>query len=107
LKSNAQLLKIQKADEGRVFHVLGELDIATAATLAEALAPAVETEGDLIIDLSELTFMDSSGIKTLIETARKLEGKGGLILRSAGEPIRRVLALTQLDRIPNLTIVDG
>lgn len=103
---SSKILKIRRTDEPRVVHVFGELDLATAADLAAALEDEVATDGDLILDLSELIFMDSSGIKVLIETARKLEGKGRLILRSAGEPIRRVLALTQLERIPNLTIVN-
>ncbi len=106
MKPNSKIFKILKIDESRVFRVFGELDLATAETFTAALQPELDTLGDLTVDLSELTFMDSSGIKILIETARKLEGKGGLILRSVGEPIRRVLTLTQLDRIPNLTIAD-
>ncbi|MGH2733245.1 MAG: STAS domain-containing protein [Actinomycetota bacterium] len=106
MKSKSKAFKIHKTGEPRVFRIFGELDLATAGSLAAALQPELDTVGDLILDLSELTFMDSSGIKVLIKATSKLEGKGSLILRSAGESIRRVLTLTQLDRISNLTIVD-
>ena len=48
----------------------GELDLATAARLEQALAAAGD---DVVLDLRDLTFMDSTGVRVLLEAA---EGHG-------------------------------
>jgi anti-anti-sigma factor len=63
-----------------------------------------EGQGDLTLDLADLEFMDSTGIKLLITAARKLEGRGWLILRSPTAPIQRVLELVQIGRVSNVKV---
>jgi anti-sigma B factor antagonist len=86
--------------------VAGELDISTAPLLEEALGRA-EAEGPplLVIDLSGLSFMDSTGLRLLIGAdARAREGGRRLVLVQGNEMIQRVLRLTRLDE--RLEIVD-
>ncbi|HEY8200546.1 MAG TPA: STAS domain-containing protein [Actinomycetota bacterium] len=81
----------------------GELDLATAHILQAAL-DRHGGDGDLTLDLAGLGFMDSTGIKIIITAARMLEGRGLLTLRSPAPPIRRVLELVQIDRVPGVKV---
>jgi anti-sigma B factor antagonist len=53
---------------GRRLAVRGELDLGTAARLEQALAAA---DADMLLDLRALTFMDSTGVRALLEAAER------------------------------------
>ena len=87
-------------DRGDV-HVVsfrGELDMATAKGLSDWL---VDVSGStVVIDLDELTFMDSSGIATIIEARNRMIEKGDwLVLTRPRENIRRVFEVTGLSEL--------
>ncbi len=100
------LLDIEKLDEPRGLRLAGELDASNAEQLVEALEPEVDVGGDLTLDLAGLAFMDSIGIRVLLRTAQRLEGKGKLVLLSPGQLVRRTLDLIGGASLPNLDIVD-
>ena len=83
-------LSIRILEEDRVctLSVLGELDLANAATLAAQLEQ--RTAGDLVLDMSELEFIDSTGIALLVATHRRLNGDGAVRFKLVGsrEPVR-------------------
>jgi anti-anti-sigma factor len=84
----------------------GELDISTAPALEENLARA-ESDGPalLVIDLSRLEFMDSTGLRLLIGADARARTAGRrLVLGRGNEMVQRVLRLTRLDE--RLEIVD-
>jgi anti-sigma B factor antagonist len=98
--SIVQLLSIER---GTSIRLAGELDMSTAAQLDEVLGTAVEHGGAITIDLSELTFMDSTGIGVFLRAAVSLRGRGCLILHGEQDRVRRVLDLVRVDgSIPNL-----
>ena len=97
-------LTVRREDDGRLLVLSGELDLATAHVLQAALDGGSDAGGDLTLDLAGLEFMDSTGIKLIITAARKREGKGRLVLRSPAAPIRRVLDLVQIDRVPSVKV---
>ena len=83
-------------EEGRIFALKGELDASTCEGLAQQLHGS---PGSLVVvDLSELTFIDSSGLGA-IHSARRLAIKdGGTLVVSRPQPaVHRVLKLTGLD----------
>jgi anti-anti-sigma factor len=55
----------------------GELDIADASDVAEALIAAVSREPRVIVDLSELTFIDASGVSALLLAREQARNAGG------------------------------
>jgi anti-sigma B factor antagonist len=81
-----------------VFKLRGSLDIATAPTVRAALNDATETGGhDLIVDLTQLEFLDSTGLGVLIGAHRRAAERGGsfrLIVHDG--PISRLLNITGL-----------
>jgi anti-sigma B factor antagonist len=87
--------------DSRVFALRGELDLETAPALRQRLHRAIE-EGhtDLVVDLSGLTFLDSTGISVLVDAlkhVRRLDGT--LVLRSPATRTRRVLEIAGLVEI--------
>jgi anti-sigma B factor antagonist len=79
----------------------GEIDVETSAGFREQVADLYEGGvRDLVIDLCEVTFTDSSGIGSFV-VAHKLflAGGGRLVLRGVHDPTRRVLDVTGLDRV--------
>ena len=97
-------LTVRREEDGRILVLSGELDLSTAHVLQTEMNRDAVANGDLTLDLAGLEFMDSTGIKLIITAARNLEGRGLLILRSPGAPIRRVLELVQIDRVPSVKV---
>jgi anti-anti-sigma factor len=93
-------ISTQQPSDGTVRLVArGELDIATAPSLVAALDDGVIGDSAVVVlDLSGVTFMDSTGVRALLGAYDKL-GERLRILASA--PCQRVLAVTGLtDRLP-------
>ena len=85
-----------------VVQVTGEVDVATSALLADAIARAMELEAreriDLVIDLSDMRFIDASGMSVLVKAAQQARARGGtLVLRSPNRTVRRLLDVLRLD----------
>ena len=86
---------------GLVLRLQGELDMASAPKLRRLLDTALDGRpAELVLDLRELTFIDSSGIRVLSSSARRAEAAGcTLALRSPARSVLKVLRLTGLDRL--------
>lgn len=87
--------------------VAGDVDIATAASLSEAVLAALDEAPDrgVVLDFTEVSFMDSSGLRAVLDISRRLDtGRGGLVLLSPNRPVRKLLSLAGLDeRMPIAT----
>jgi anti-anti-sigma factor len=84
-------------DDGlALIRVRGDVDMNTAVDLCEAITLAHQcADGDVTLDLAGVTFMDSSGIATLIRAHRSLASEGrALRIRNAHGPVERVLWMT-------------
>ena len=94
-------IDVQQASGHPVLHVTGEIDIYTAPLFKQAVVNLVsDGNKDVIIDLSGVTFMDSSGFGTLLGATRRLRPSGGgLHLAGPNTTIQRMLRLTRLDSI--------
>jgi anti-anti-sigma factor len=80
-----------------VVRVEGELDMATSGSFEEAIAEA-GPGARLVIDLTECTFLDSSAVRVLVETARSMEQSNGKVSLVARDPgILRVLEIAAVD----------
>jgi anti-anti-sigma factor len=83
-------------DGGRVVTLRGELDVSSKEGLAEQL---IGPPGSLVVlDLCQLTFIDSSGLGA-IHAARRtaIEGGGNLLVSRPNPTVSRVLEITGLD----------
>ena len=84
-----------------VLTVTGEIDMDSRSILAEALSKAAAAHPSVVIvDLAAVTFMDSTGLTTLLVARRDLAGQGGRIaLVQVQPPLLRVLNMTGADRV--------
>lgn len=80
-------------DSGRrVINLKGELDLATAAQAGEALSHGFE-----VLDLGELEFLDSTGLRILLQASQALDCKP--VLRGARGQVRRILELSGMTTV--------
>ena len=89
-----RLLTIDQASEaGRyVLRVEGEVDLATAGQLEAALGEAGRATGDVLVDLTATTFMDSTGLKCLVVGQRDLaEADRELVVVVPPGPVARLV----------------
>ncbi len=81
-----------------VVFVYGEIDVLTAPRLHEVLHEVIaESPRSLLVDLANVTFVDSTGLGALVVAHRHLEERGGkLRLVSVPPPVAQVLEVTGL-----------
>jgi anti-sigma B factor antagonist len=95
--------------DGRVVvAVRGELDLATAPQLEDALLPRLHDGGVALLDLRGLDFMDSTGVRVIVAAHLAAQEHGGRlsVLRTAPDSaVGRVLEISGLDSV--LDVVDG
>lgn len=84
--------------------VVGELDMATAPTLEQALC-SDPTPGDLRLDCAGLVFMDSQGVRSLLAVADARPPGGRLVLEHLTPEVRRIADLVQLAAVPAIALV--
>lgn len=87
--------------DGRIVIALsGEIDLENAPQVRRTLLDGLKKKRDMLVDLAAVTYIDSSGIASLIEglqTARKQ--KNELALVAVSQKARRVLELARLDKV--------
>ena len=81
--------------------LVGEVDLATAPQLNEALAN-IWTESEVLLELSDLTFMDSSGVSEILAFAKSRNGAGPLVMVNPPAAIERLFELTCLEQHPKV-----
>ncbi len=89
-------------DEGRsVVTVTGEVDVETAPRLRKALISAADVPAPMVVvDLREVTFLDSTGLGVLVSGLKRARENGGdLRLVATSSHILRILAITRLDSV--------
>jgi anti-sigma B factor antagonist len=79
---------------------VGDLDRYTFANFASQITPLVGPNVHIVIDLSELGFIDSSGLSTLRATAKRVRRAGGQVsLRNPSAHVVRLLTVTGIEAV--------
>ena len=81
------------------FAVDGDLDMASSDALVERISSSARRE-PVLLDLSGVGFVDSSGVRAFLRIAEWLDGKGCLILHGEKPAVRRVLDLLGIGGAP-------
>ncbi|HWC27833.1 MAG TPA: STAS domain-containing protein [Solirubrobacteraceae bacterium] len=94
-------------DGTRLVTLGGELDVFTAgAEVQELLEECAEGACHVVLDMSAVTFIDSSGLALLIKTDRRLSAADRRLVVLRPHPnVRRILELTGLDQL--LSVADS
>jgi anti-anti-sigma factor len=102
--SNNPLFQAVPLQRGRGLRLVGELDLSTVGDLRGMLATLPHGADVVTLDLADLSFMDSSGLRAVVEYAGTLNGSGPLVLDNVPGHIRRLLALTGVDGTPHIEV---
>jgi anti-sigma B factor antagonist len=86
--------------DGRcLVRLTGQVDLSVVPDLVTEFEYAVEqVSADLVVDVSGVDFIDSSGLAALVRARKVAEGRGGsLVLTGPSQSIEQLLRLTRLD----------
>jgi anti-sigma B factor antagonist len=93
--------RVEVDAEGQaVVYVEGDIDLATANALREALVKALEKSATVVVDVGGAGFIDSTGLNAFVRGHREAEQAGGsLRLRRPSPMLRRLLEITALESV--------
>ena len=94
-------IKSSRAGASVTIALSGELDLASVEDLDRAIRNCEETDiGWIVIDLSDVSFIDSTGLNVLLDARKRINGRLRFV-RSKHEAVTRLLAMTHADEILN------
>lgn len=95
---------VEPNDAERALVLAGELDLATTPRLLERASVLLEGDGDLTLVLSDVSFVDSQGVRGFIQMARALEGRGRLVLAEPTPEVRKLFDIVRVRDFPNISV---
>ena len=103
-----EILEVTSEDRNGLVHValVGELDLSTVAKVQEELRRVeASSPATLVVDLSKLTFLDSTGLRCIVTADERARAEGRRIVIVRGpDAVQRVFAITRLEE--RLEMVD-
>jgi anti-sigma B factor antagonist len=102
VKNQTHPLEIRCDGDG-VLWLSGEFDMTEMERFLRTATAQVDGRREVVLDLSELTFLDSSGIGAMVRFAHFVCPKG-LFLRNPSESVGTVLAMTGVDGLTAVTV---
>lgn len=96
------VIKSEREGDSVTVAVAGEIDLSTTDQLDAAIRQAEETEiNRIVVDLSAMSFVDSTGLSVLLEAIKRSRSNGNRLsfVPSEHEAVTRVLALTDTTEI--------
>lgn len=97
--TRALVVDVVPEDGATIVRVAGDVDAHSTAELDRRLADAADRDADLVVlEVSGVTFIDSTGLRTLVAANTRLADRGGrLVLRRPTATLQRLLEITGLD----------
>ena len=89
------------SDEPNVLPMEGVIDLHVSPRVSASLAAMIEQKPQrLVVDLSKVTYIDSSGLAVLIEAMQNVEAYGGkFLLAGIQENVRPIFEIARLDQV--------
>ena len=101
-------IEIAQDSTDLVLRLAGDLDVSHATELVRRIDDLTQMtfEPRIVIETSQVTFIDSTGTQALILANRRcLDAGGSLVIRSPSRPVEQILRITGLDQV--LTVDAG
>ncbi len=94
-------VKTHDEAEGRIIGVSGDIDLYSSPQVREAILAAVkEKRNPLVVNLEGVTYIDSSGVATLVEGLQLTRGyEGAFRLSGLSTRVREVFELARLEKV--------
>ena len=90
------MLHINKQPEGSSLTIAlaGRLDKTTAQVLEKGLKESPDGVTALTIDLAELEYISSAGLRVLLSAQKTMNGQGSMVIRNASEAVKEIFEVT-------------
>ena len=95
-------LKMNKQDDKLTVAIIGRLDTLSSPEVESRLEPALDGINELVIDLKELEYISSSGLRVLLGAKKAMKAKGGMKVLNPNETVMDVFSVTGFDAILNI-----
>jgi anti-sigma B factor antagonist len=94
-------LEVDKKENYSILKIKGDVDLYSSPQVRKQIIPLVSKKNaNLLVNFAEVTYMDSSGVATLVEALQLTTRNGGkLRLFNLGQSIKDVFELSRLDRV--------
>jgi len=92
---------IREEESGRplVIRIAGEIDLSNAALVAQKIHEAEGNSANVVLDLEQLQFMDSTGLGVVVNLGKRVKERGGELAIVIGKPsIRKLFSITAFDK---------
>lgn len=87
----------------QIFNLLGQLDAFSEPTFQKVIIGYVKQEANqIILDLSQIDFIDSSGIGALVRIAKQIEGLKGKLQIVSNPRVTQTVKMVRLEKFLNL-----
>ena len=91
-------VKVSQVEQIAVFEVSGEINISTSPDLKKHFEK--QPSKSVVVNLEKVTYIDSSGLATLVEMLKKTRSKGGSLgLAGIPEKVKSLFEITKLDKL--------
>ena len=89
-------MEVKKVSEGSALtlYLSGRLDAVTALQLDKDLTASLNGVDDLTVDLADLEYISSAGLRMLLKTQKRMDKQGAMRIRNIRENVREVLDMT-------------
>lgn len=92
--------RIAEEDGRATVFLAGEIDLERSPAARQSLLAALKRGGAVVVDMGAVSYMDSSGIASLVEAFQKARAaRQDFSLARVGEPVLKVLKLARLDEV--------
>ncbi len=91
----------ERQSRSNVLPLKGEIDLHVSPTVTALLNDMIGKKPErLVVDLSDVSYIDSAGLAALIEAMQKVEGYGGkFMLAGLQETVRSIFEISRLDQV--------
>jgi anti-sigma B factor antagonist len=90
-----------RRDRSNVLPLKGEIDLHVSPSVTASLDGIIDKKPErLVVDLSDVTYIDSAGLAALIQAMQKVEAYGGkFLLAGLQETVRSIFEISRLDQV--------
>jgi anti-sigma B factor antagonist len=101
MRKNASRPDPAQRDRSNVLPLKGEIDLHVSPSVTTSLNQMIEKKPErMVVDLSDVTYIDSAGLASLIEAMQKVESYGGkFVLAGLQETVRSIFEISRLDQV--------
>ena len=87
-------IEMKKTDAATVLEVSGRLDTSTAPVLDKKICEDVSETTNLVLDLKDLVYISSAGLRVLLSAQKRMQKNGSMKLKNVCEEVMEVFEMT-------------